>query len=248
MWPLEEREEAGVPDRLRTFLEKAAREAKTHSSWLTPNAAYERAMQDFAVGILEHETFAELFRRFQKKVAFHGALNALSQVLLKACSPGVPDFYQGTELWDFSLVDPDNRRPVDYERRTKLLASLRNADPSKLLRHWKDGRVKLFVTARTLDARKRHLEAFQTGSYGAVDAGRNCVAFTRGDSVLVAVPRLTTELVNPPRFPLGDVWGETTLAVGGSWRNVYTGEKVRGDHLALREVFATFPVALLEQE
>ena len=248
MWPLDESEEEGVPERLRTFLEKAAREAKTHSSWLEPNADYERAMQDFAVGILEHETFAQSFRRFQKKVAFHGALNALSQVLLKACSPGVPDFYQGTELWDFSLVDPDNRRPVDYERRAKLLSSLRNADPAKLLRQWKDGRVKLFVTARTLDARKRHLEAFQTGAYGQLEAGRNCVAFTRGDSVLVAIPRLTTELAKPPQFPLGDVWGETKLDVSGSWRNVFTGEKVSGDGLALREVFSTFPVALLERE
>jgi (1->4)-alpha-D-glucan 1-alpha-D-glucosylmutase len=248
MWPLDDSEEEAVPDRLRTFLEKAAREAKTHSSWLLPDAEYERAMQDFAVGLLEHEAFAQSFRRFQKRIAFHGAINALAQVVLKACSPGVPDFYQGTELWDFSLVDPDNRRPVDYERRTRMLASFRNADAGKLLRQWKDGRVKLFVTAKVLEARKRHIDVFRSGTYRAVDGGANCVAFTRGDSVLVAVPRLTTQLVKPPHFPVGDVWGETALAVGGNWRNVFTGETVGGDQLALREVFATFPVAVLERE
>ena len=240
IWPLDD------PDRIRVFLEKAAREAKTHSSWLEPNTAYEKALQDFATAVVGHEPFLESFQRFHKRVAFHGMLNSLAQVVLKATSPGVPDFYQGTELWDFSLVDPDNRRPVDYSRR---IAALRKLPPvATLLRNWTDGRIKLFTTARTLAARARHAAAFQSSSYRALDAGPNAIAFTRGDDeVLVVVPRLTTQLVKPGQFPLGEVWSDRALAIGGRWRNVYTGENLDSEKLPLREVFATFPVAVLER-
>jgi (1->4)-alpha-D-glucan 1-alpha-D-glucosylmutase len=245
MWPLDEAELPTVPDRLRAFLEKAAREAKTHSSWLEPNAGYEKALQDFATSIIEHPPFLESFRRFHKRIAFHGMLNSLAQVVLKACSPGVPDFYQGTELWDFSLVDPDNRRPVDYDKRTAALRKL--PAPQTLLRNWTDGRIKLFTTARTLATRTRHIEAFR-GAYRAVDTGTpNAVAFTRGsDDVLIVLPRLTTQLVKPGQFPLGDIWGDRTLAISGRWKNVFTEQFVEGDRLALRDVFAAFPVAILE--
>jgi (1->4)-alpha-D-glucan 1-alpha-D-glucosylmutase len=245
VWPLEESDLAGLPDRLRAFLEKAAREAKTHSSWLSPDADYEKTLQDFATAIVEHPPFAESFRRFHKRIAFHGMLNSLAQVVLKACSPGVPDFYQGTEMWDFSLVDPDNRRPVDYEKRMAALRKL--PAPQTLLRTWTDGRIKLFTTARTLAARARNIEAFR-GAYRPVDTGTpNAIAFTRGsDEVLVVVPRLTTQLVKPGQFPLGEVWGDRTLDVSGRWKNVFTGETIEGDQLALRDVFATFPVAVLE--
>ena len=234
VWPVDD------PERIRLFLEKAAREAKTHSSWLSPDAGYEKALQDFATAILEHPPFVESFRRFHKRVAFHGMLNSLAQVVLKATSPGVPDFYQGTDLWDFSLVDPDNRRPVDYAARMSALASL--PPIGTLLRTWSDGRIKLFTTARSLSIRPR-----LGSSYAAVDTGTpNAVAFTRGD-VLVVVPRLTTQLVKPGRFPLGEVWGDRTLPLSGRWRNVFTEENVEGDSLTLREVFATFPVAILER-
>ena len=246
MWPLDEAEFEGVPDRLRAFLEKAAREAKTHSSWLAPNGDYERALQDFATSIIEHPPFRESFRRFQKRVAFHGMLNSLAQVVLKACSPGVPDFYQGTELWDFSLVDPDNRRPVDYDKRIAALRKL--SSPQTLLRSWPDGRVKLFTTARTLAARARNIDAFR-GNYRAVATRTpNAFAFTRGsDDVLVVVPRLTSQIVKPGQFPLGEVWGDHTLDAGGRWTNAFTGEALEGERLALRDVFATFPVAVLEK-
>jgi (1->4)-alpha-D-glucan 1-alpha-D-glucosylmutase len=124
MWPLDESELPAVPDRLRAYLLKAAREAKTHTSWLEPDADYEQALQDFASAILEHEPFLKPFLRFQRRIAFHGYPNSLAQVVLKVCSPGLPDLYQGTELWDFSLVDPDNRRPVDYEKRVEMLRQL----------------------------------------------------------------------------------------------------------------------------
>ena len=245
VWPLDETELASVPERLRLYLEKAAREAKTHSSWLEPDLEYEKRLQDFAVSLLDHAPFLESFRRLQKRTAFHGFLNSLSQVVLKVCSPGVPDFYQGTELWDFSLVDPDNRRPVDYERRRSLL---RSTPPHPvLLRNWKDGRVKLFVTRRSLEIRARHIESFR-GAYSPVATGTdNAVAFTRGERILVAVPRLTTQLCKPPHLPLGDVWGDQTLAIGGTWRNVFTGEEAGGERLPLRDVFATFPVAIFEK-
>jgi len=196
-------------------------------------------------GILEHEPFLAPFHRFQRRIAFHGFLNSLTQVVLKTCSPGAPDFYQGTELWDFSLVDPDNRRPVDYEKRIELLRQLPAL--STLLKQWTDGRVKLFVTARSLAARARHLDAF-CGPYRAIDTTTpNAVAFTRGETVLVVVPRLTTQLVKPPRLPLGDVWGGHSLDIGGQWRDVFTDEIIEGERLTLREVFATFPVAILER-
>jgi (1->4)-alpha-D-glucan 1-alpha-D-glucosylmutase len=240
MWPLDASEESTVPERLRAYLEKAAREAKTHSSWLEPNIEYERALQDFASAILEHEPFLAPFRRFQRRIAFHGFLNSLAQVVLKTFSPGVPDFYQGSELWDFSLVDPDNRRRVDYEKRAEFLRDL--PAPATLLRRWTDGRIKLFVTARSLATRARHADA----AYRAIATGTpNAVAFTRGENLLVVVPRLTTQLVKPPQLPVGVVWGEHALDVGGRWRNAFTDEVVEGG--ALREVFATFPVAVLER-
>jgi (1->4)-alpha-D-glucan 1-alpha-D-glucosylmutase len=248
MWPLDDAEKAGVPDRLRAFLEKAAREAKTHSSWLTPDLDYEKALQDFAVAILGNEAFMKSFVPFQRRVAFHGFLNSIAQVVLKVCSPGIPDFYQGTDLWDFSLVDPDNRRPVDYERRMALLETL--GAPGSLLKQWPDGRVKLFVTQRSLAVRARRIDAFRDGAYRAIGTGTpNAVAFTRGaDDVLVVVPRLTSRLVRAPQLPLGDVWGDRKLAIGGEWTNAFTGERVEGDALFLRDVFASFPVAILEKQ
>jgi (1->4)-alpha-D-glucan 1-alpha-D-glucosylmutase len=245
MSPLDESERPAVPDRLRAYLLKAAREAKTHTSWLEPNTEYEQALQDFASAILEHEPFLAPFRRFQRRIAFHGFLNSLAQVVLKTCSPGSPDFYQGTELWDFSLVDPDNRRPIDYEKRIALLREI--PAPPTLLKQWTDGRVKLFVTARSLAARARNLNAFR-GPYRAIDTTTpNAVAFTRGETVLVVVPRLTTQLIKPPRLPLGDVWSDHSLGIDGKWRNVFTDEIIEGERLTLKEVFATFPVAILER-
>jgi (1->4)-alpha-D-glucan 1-alpha-D-glucosylmutase len=234
-WPL-------TADRLRQYLEKAAREAKTHSSWIDVNADYENALEDFAAAVLENETFVRRFQRFHQRIAFHGFLNSLAQVVLKICSPGVPDFYQGTELWDYSLVDPDNRRPVDYAQRAALVAKM--PPVAQLLKKWQDGRVKLFVTLRALALRSRHAEVFRDGAYRAVDTGSaNAVAFTRGDAVLVVVPRLTTHLGK--ELPLGDVWGDHALDVAGRWRNVFTEETL--ETLALRDVFATFPVAVFER-
>ena len=242
-WPIDEA-------RLRQFVEKAAREAKTYTSWIAPNAEYERALLDYAVALLHHEEFCADFTKFQRRIAFHGFLNALSQVVLKATAPGVPDFYQGTELWDYSLVDPDNRRPVDYVHRASLLRKMAGgADIATLLRRWHDGRVKLYATWKTLDLRSRLPELFRDGDYTPLDAGPNVCAFTRsldGTTVAVAVPRLTTQLTKPGIMSLGDAWPETSLPLSGSWRNIFTGEELAGEELPLRNVFASFPVAVLE--
>ncbi|HEV8434913.1 MAG TPA: malto-oligosyltrehalose synthase [Thermoanaerobaculia bacterium] len=218
VWPIE-------GDRFRLFLEKASREAKTHTSWIVPNSDYEHALQEFGDALLTNEDFRRSFTRLQKRVAYHGFLNALSQVVLKIASPGVPDFYQGTELWDFSLVDPDNRRPVDYEKRMSLLREVRDANPSELLRRWPDGRIKLFVTWKALQLRKR----FARESYRPIHGERVC-AFMRGDDVAVAVPRST-------------VSGRSSLDLSGRWRNVLTNEIFEGG-----DPFASFPVAIFTRD
>ncbi len=235
MWPLDEAGRDSVPGRLRQYLEKAAREAKTQTSWLAPNAAYEEAMLRFADAILRNGPFLDVFLTFQRRIAFYGFLNALAQVVLKATSPGVPDFYQGTELWDFSLVDPDNRRPVDFSQRAALLDT--PGHPAALLRKWQDGRIKLFVTQKTLALRAAHPDLFRDGVYLPIDAGESVVAFMRtmdqsrspvtggespvpdsalrypvpgtsaGEAVLVIVPRFFTRLVRLGEYPVGDrVW------------------------------------------
>jgi (1->4)-alpha-D-glucan 1-alpha-D-glucosylmutase len=242
-WPLDE-------PRLRQYLEKAAREAKTYTSWIAPNAEYERALLDYGAALLQHEEFVKDFSRFQRRVAFFGFLNALSQLVLKATSPGVPDFYQGTELWDYSLVDPDNRRPVDYEYRASLLRRMNgNVDIGTLLRRWHDGRVKLYATSKLLALRKDFAQLFRDGDYTPIDAGPNVCAFTRaldGVRVAVAVPRLTTTLTKPDVVPVGEVWPEDlSLPLSGSWRNIFTGGEVAGEEIALRQLFTSFPVAVL---
>ncbi|HEY2091927.1 MAG TPA: malto-oligosyltrehalose synthase [Thermoanaerobaculia bacterium] len=218
VWPIDR-------DRFRQFLEKASREAKTHTSWIAPNVEYERALHDFGDALLANEEFRRSFIRLQKRVAYHGFLNALAQVVLKIASPGVPDFYQGTELWDFSLVDPDNRRPVDYETRMKLLRQVRDANPAELLRRWPDGRIKLYVTWKALHLRKQ----FAREDYRPLRGERVC-AFQRGDDVAVAVPRFT-------------VSGKSSLELSGRWRNVFTDQVFEGG-----DPFATFPVAIFTRD
>lgn len=230
MWPLDR---SDIRERLDQYLEKAAREAKTHTSWIDPNPAYETALKSFAHGILENREFCQSFEVLQKRVAWHGCLNALAQVVLKTTAPGIPDFYQGTELWDLSVVDPDNRRPVDYSLRAAMLRDLPN-NCLDLLGTWQDGRVKLFVTRRALEVRSRHFATFARGAYKAlrVDSPNIC-AFARGDDVVVAVRRLTTRPADPIRLP-----------VGGRWKEAFTGEVVEDEFITLDDVF---PVAIFER-
>jgi len=219
-WPIDR-------ERLTQYLTKAAREAKTHTSWIAPNEEYERALLDFGGGLLEHAEFRASMDRFVRRIEQHGYVNSLAQVVLKVMSPGVPDFYQGTELWDFSLVDPDNRRPVDYELREKLLRKL------TLPRKWSDPRAKLFTTVGALAVRAR---MGNNADYVPLRVDSpHVVAFTRGDT-LVVVPRLTSQ-ARP----------DVTLPIAGRWRNAFTDEVTEGETLSTARIFERFPVAILER-
>lgn len=211
-WPLREEDVPSFRERLKAYVVKAAREAKLRTNWLDPCEAYEGALEEFVTAILEpspENRFLQDFLEFQKTLAYFGALNALSQVLLKIASPGVPDFYQGTELWTFSLVDPDNRRPVDFGERAALLAALREEEEAggraalakKLLGGWEDGRVKLYLIYKALHLRRSSRKLFENGEYIPVEAvgarRRHVCAFIRrleNSWVLVAAPRLAARL------------------------------------------------------
>jgi (1->4)-alpha-D-glucan 1-alpha-D-glucosylmutase len=203
------REDAGglacLRERLQAYLLKACREAKLKTSWLSPDAEYEKAVSDFVAAALSNGAFLDRFRPFARRVAALGALSSLSRTILKIASPGVADFYQGTELWDLSLVDPDNRRPVDYETRRRMLGSLEpllsrrgaEAELRELLGRWEDGRVKLYATARALRYRREHPDLFLKGGYEPLEvrgrAADRFIAFRRvfgGDQAVVVAPRL----------------------------------------------------------
>ncbi|HEX7523339.1 MAG TPA: malto-oligosyltrehalose synthase [Candidatus Deferrimicrobium sp.] len=277
VWPLAEEELPGLKSRVESYMVKAMREAKVYTRWIRPNIAHEGAVKEFVASLLgdlspDTNLFLADFLPFQRKVAHYGAINGLAQLLLKIASPGVPDIYQGTEIWDFSLVDPDNRRPVDYPHRTGLLNELMTLERQglsslarDLLSSWGDGRVKLFVTYKALSFRRERKELFQDGAYvplavtGGVKEHALAFARKRGDAWgIAAVPRLVTRLAPPGEFPIGlGVW-EARAAIRlpkeapDGWRNVFTGEILHasgGDGaklLHLHAVFHDFPVALLE--
>ncbi|MFZ5632241.1 MAG: malto-oligosyltrehalose synthase [Bacillota bacterium] len=210
-WPLQEEDMADFGDRIRAYLVKAAREAKIHTSWLCPDTEYERSLEKFVTSILEPRDgnlFLQDFTGFQKVTAYYGALNSLGQALLKIASPGVPDFYQGTELWNLSLVDPDNRQPVDFKTRSRLLAELKEEEAGgrlnlaqTLLSCWPDGRIKLYLIYKALNFRRDHRDLFTTGEYiplAATGPGHEhtCAFARRLNSrwVLTAVSRLLARL------------------------------------------------------
>jgi (1->4)-alpha-D-glucan 1-alpha-D-glucosylmutase len=259
-------------ERLATYMEKAIREAKVHTSWTDENPEYGPAVRRFVVGCLTGDTaprFLETFVPFAWRVAAAGMVNSLAQLVLKIASPGVPDFYQGTELWDLTLVDPDNRRPVDLSLRQTLLQSLsplierveRGEDCAdrvgELLRTWQDGAIKLFVTACGLRARRRDPELFLHGRYQSlpIDGPRSdhLVAFARivdGRTLVVVAPRFTLSLSRDEGPPVGErVWESTRVMLPAPARflNVVTGERIEAAEggLPVGSALATIPVGLL---
>jgi (1->4)-alpha-D-glucan 1-alpha-D-glucosylmutase len=246
-------------ERLHTYIVKALREAKTHTSWLHIDEQYERQVLQFVDKITEGESskdFLAQFLPFQRKIAYYGALNSLSQIVLKMTAPGVPDFYQGTECWDFSLADPDNRRPVDYQTRSEMLDSLnRNGCAAELLKDWEDGRLKMFVIAKALRFRLENRNLFLHGEYIPVAvSGRYCnhlVTFLRRYEhqwAIVAVPRFWTQLTSPKQQPADGVWSGTRLELPfdapRKWKNIFTDEQTEVP-LTASSLFATSPLAVM---
>jgi len=263
-----------LTERLVAYIVKAMLEAKVHTTWLSPDEEYEAAVERFTRAILDRHRpnpFLESFEAFEARVAEAGICNSLSQLVLKIAAPGVPDFYQGTELWDLNLVDPDNRRPVDYQRRREMLASLKRCPTpelaAELVEARRDGRIKLFTMNRALCARAERRKTFEDGAYTPATASggrRDCVfAFVRGEAphaAIACVPRLVTALrPDGSAPPLGRaVWGDTRVQLprdydGASFRHVFSGAILAaettpdGPALDAATLFEHFPVALLLQ-
>ena len=261
-------------ERIEKYMLKAMREAKQNTSWINQNTEYEAAVSSFVKRLLKpgpQNRFLNDFVPFHHRVARIGLWNGLAQTLLKLTCPGVPDIYQGTELWDFSLVDPDNRRPVDYARREQMLQTIRSREydlggltASSLLETPEDGRIKMYMTWRTLRLRQEQPDLFQTGEYLplAVEGAKanHVVAFARKSetsTVLVVAPRLVDGLLNdidvPPIGPR--IWEDTHILIpfcscSEKYRNVFTGESLdlqksdSREEISVSTVLANFPVAL----
>ncbi len=236
--------------RLHDFAEEALREAKRHTSWVNPNEAYEAATKHLIdVLLAPGSAFRAAFQPLAGRLAQAGMMNGLARTVLKATLPGVPDIYQGSEFWDFSLVDPDNRRPVDYEALASALEAGRA--PTDLIRHWRDGRVKQAILAALLADRAQLPGLYALGDYRALKPtgpqADRIVAFARraeGADLVTAVTRLPCAAAEP------DGWGETTIeAAGGRWRDILSGRELEGGPHGIRagELFAALPVAVLRR-
>jgi len=271
VWPLDKESCAGLLERVQAHLVKAIREAMVHTRWTRPNQKHEDALQRFVANILSSQFSAEFlreFREFQKKVAYFGMINGLSQTLLKIAAPGVADFYQGSELWDLRLVDPDNRGAVDFDKRMAILETITNAEAVEsgrelhdLVQHWQDGRIKMYLIWRAVHFRGEHQDLFREGELVPIQVagryGRNVIAFLRRrgeESALVVVPRFLSQ-VCAAICPISDVdWGDTTLILPQEapreWNSVLTRtrlasqKKDSGMSLMVNDLLRDFPVAL----
>jgi (1->4)-alpha-D-glucan 1-alpha-D-glucosylmutase len=263
-------------ERLKQYCAKALSEAKVNLSWTSPNPAYLEAVNSFLSallipqGRLRETRFVQALESFLPVVQLFGAINSLAQLLLKIASPGVPDFYQGSEMWDLSLVDPHNRRPVDYTLRAQSLESMRQQSEcdgpaavcTDVLRTLSDGRIKLWTMHRALGVRNQMHSVFQHGDYIPLhieqEKQQHALAFLRQDqatkaSAVIVVPRFACSLMQAkPAMPIGDVWGQAWLSLPVQsprhFENALTGEELTTDdsgRLWLRDIFASFPVALL---
>jgi (1->4)-alpha-D-glucan 1-alpha-D-glucosylmutase len=269
--PFTEAELDEYDERVARYLRKVTREAKVHTRDRDSGRIYEDGFVDFAARILDRSganPFLDDFEPFQRKIAHYGALNSLSQTLLKICSPGVPDFYQGSEVWDLSLVDPDNRRPVDFGARARLLEDVLRASQGDMAAFMRDamadigdGRIKLFLVQRALAARRDNAYLFEKAGYQGLEAtgehAGHVLAFARlqaGSCAVCVVPRYLTGVVAEGEFPLGpEVWGDTSvlLPVGVStrWKCAISGRHILGtDRIMVGDALSLFPVSLLLED
>ena len=259
--------------RIAAYMVKAAREAKQHTSWISPDAAYEDALEAFVGALLEGAQANPFLEDLQQQVVpveWFGALNSLSMMLLKYTAPGVPDLYQGCEFIDLSLVDPDNRRPIDWGARARLLGELQALPDAELASTAAafaatpaDGRAKLLVIERLLAFRKQHPALLRDAGYVALQANgaqaAHLIAYARPlekDVLVTIASRLHGKLLKTAGLlPLGEaVWGDTTVvlpghAEGQRFVNVLTGETVtlREGAIRVAEAFACFPGAVLSR-
>ena len=256
-WPVGEPVGDGYTQRIQDFMVKAVREAMVHTRWTVPNLDHEKALVDFR--------FLHDLRRFADGVAYHGALNSLSQLVVKLASPGVADFYQGSELWDLRLVDPDNRQAVDFKTLGKLLTSpSRQAESlSDLLRCWRTGQIKMHVSQRGLRFRQDNGALLLKGAYLPLEvtgAHRDCaIAFARryrGDWVVVIAPRFTVRLGGRASGSLAARgWKDTSVSLPkeaqGQWINTLNREQIsisETGEIKLEKLLEHFPVALLSNQ
>ena len=276
-WPLHAPDDAQLADycaRIQTYMVKAARESKEHSSWIKVNSEYEKALTSFVQALLtpgEKNLFLADFVPLAQRIARFGLLNSLSQTLLKLTAPGVPDIYQGCELWQFNLVDPDNRRPIDYGLRRQMLAELQalftgatTTWPERLrplLDNMEDGRIKLYLTWRALQLRRRWPELFREGEYlplnvSGARADHVCAYARRhrDQTVIVVAPRFFAKLPETAGMA-DDLWQDTCIELessyGKKWHNMLSGERLTvtsgkgAPHLRLNQLLSHFPLALL---
>ncbi len=244
-WPIETMTpelRSSLIERIQAYMLKALKEGKVNSSWVEPNEDWENAVCKFIESILDENSgasFQQEFLPLVEKVSVPGMWNSLSETILKCTSPGVPDIYQGTDLWDLSLVDPDNRRPVNYDIRSEALASLNNSSPEELIADWKSGRIKLDVIRRLLRFRREEAAFFRQADYlGLEVSGRHadhCVAFLRsnpGKQLLVIISRLTASMGDNLT---GRAWEDTIIHLpdlqgGCQWHDILTGTVLENDH------------------
>jgi (1->4)-alpha-D-glucan 1-alpha-D-glucosylmutase len=232
--------------RLVPVMLKAVREAKVHTSWTDPSPAFEEGLSRFIEGIMGHPDFISDLSAFLALLSWPAVVSSLSQTLIKCTAPGVPDIYQGAELWDLSLVDPDNRRPVDFKRRQQLLGEAHRLSCAEILKRHAEGLPKLFLLQRTLSTRRGYAEAFgPQGGYLPLAAdgelARHLVAFMRGGRAITLAPRLAVGL--------GDDWqGAAVELPPGIWEDAFSGERFRGGAQKLSRLLEQFPVALLVRQ
>jgi (1->4)-alpha-D-glucan 1-alpha-D-glucosylmutase len=249
-WPLADHD-ASFLERMQAYALKAAREGKQETSWLNPHQGYETGLRVFLERILDRSISAEFLnslQAFTQRTSLLGALNSLGQITLKATMPGVPDFYQGTEFWDFSLVDPDNRRPVDFAARKSVLASIVPPDWESLAQNWTDGRIKLAWTRHLLKLRTECAEVFSHGDYLPLEVigphRDHVIAFARrhgGDAAIIAVGKSLAPLTQG-----GRAWPGAGAYEGAIVTSGYSLEGINGNELPLADAFKTLPVAILK--
>jgi len=229
---------------------KAVREAKQKTSWTVNNPEFESALQEFIEAALQHDAFTRDLECFVNHIRNAGRINSLAQTLMKHTVPGVPDLYQGAELWNSSLVDPDNRRPVDYDLRRRLLNEIKNIDPAAgaalAMQHGAEGLPKMWTIHRALCLRRERPQNFGAdAAYKPITAdgpkANHVIAYLRGEHVATVVPRFA--------LLLRADWQDTSIAIpDGTWTNLLTGQRTAGRTILLRTLLQDFPVALLAKD